>query len=342
MKIRKRLFQIFLLAFFLGGWGKTPLWPSFAQGSDLLFSKRKFLVNLPWSNGSNDGVSSAGPEWLIVDNQGRFYLESNMDFDIYSSGGKHIQRIMPFEKAKNYYGFAVMEALPSGGAALLIRLESSQEQWAKDEFEENSKPGVRLIVLKADGKIQLDKELVDPSQPHSNYYIENGVVYSVHEDGTYQILDSFESRTTKDPNFRNFAAIAYNPERWLEHIKKLPVFQSGDKTYHDVEGKLHFIKGTASSLMNRPFVEGLGPLAERNGRFYYSVVCDINQDFINEIFVEDFKKRDYGLVDLIHSNQDLHMVHGHTVFVDRKGNIFEGVGKKDGYRIYEWQLLGKK
>ncbi len=189
------------------------------------------------------------------------------------------------------------------------------------------------------GRSGRTRKLVDPDQPHSNYYLENGVIYSVRDDGSYQLLDSVDARSPKDRDFGNYAPIGYNLDRWLEHLKKLPVYQSGDRTYHDAKGAPHEIKGAASSLMGRPFVEGLGPLAERDGTIYYQVVCDKNQDFINAVFVEDSKKRAYGLVELFHSDEDLDMAHGHAVFVDSKGNIYEGVGKKEGYRIYEWKRL---
>jgi hypothetical protein len=313
--------------------------PSLAQGDALAFSKPERLATLPWADDSNHGIPLAGPEWLVVDGHGRFQLESSLDFDLYAPNGKYLRTLNPIDKSKNFYGFTTMEAMPDGSIALLARLESPQEQWGKDDFEEHTKPGSRLVVLNAEGQAQLDKEVVDPDQPHSNYYLENGVVYSVHDDGTFQILDSIDSKSPKDRDFGNFAAIGYNLDRWLEHLKKLPVFESGDKSYHDTKGALHEIKGAASSLMGRPFVEGIGPLAERNGTIYYQVVCDKNQDFINAVFVEDSKRKAYGLVELFHADEDLDMAHGHTVFVDSKGNIFEGVGKKDGYRIYEWKLL---
>jgi hypothetical protein len=159
----------------------------------------------------------------------------------------------------------------------------------------------------------------------------------VRDDGTYQILETLDPKTPQDQDFGNFAALAYDSHRWLDHVKSLPVFQSGDRNYHDAKGQLHEIKGAASYLLGRPFVEGLGPLAERDGKIYYQVVCDKNQDFINTVFVEDAKRKAYGLVELFHADEDLDMAHGHTVFVDPKGDIFEGVGKKEGYRIYEWK-----
>jgi hypothetical protein len=337
MMKKKGILKILVLTLFLSGWGEASFQPSPAHGGTLAFSKPEHLATIPWSDGSNHGVPSSGPEWLVVDGHGRFYLESGLDFDLYAPNGKYLKTLNPIDKTKNFYGFTAMEPLPGGAIALLTRLESPQEQWGKDDYEEHTKPGSRLIVLKDDGQVQVDKEVVDPDQPHSNYYLENGVVYSVRDDGTYQILDSLGPGSPKDHNFSNFADIGFSLDRWLDHLKKLPVFESGDKSYHDTKGTLHEIKGAASSLMGRPFVEGLGPLAERNGTIYYQVVCDKNQDFINSIFVEDTKRKAYGLVELFHSDEDLDMAHGHAVFVNSKGDIFEGVGKKEGYRIYEWK-----
>ncbi len=143
----------------------------------------------------------------------------------------------------------------------------------------------------------------------------------------------------KDGGFAGFAAIAPSVGQWLDHAKSLPVFQSGNRTYHDTKGQTHEVKGAVSTLMGQTLVEGIGPLAERHGKIYYQVVCDKNQDFVNAVFVEDPKRKAYGLVDLYRSEEELDMAHGHTVFIDQKGNIFEGVGKKDGYRIYEWKLM---
>jgi len=331
---RKKFLDVPVLALALGG----ALWALPNLSEALSYGKPEHLLTLPWADASNHGIPPQGPEWLLVDDQGRFYLESDLDFAVYARNGKYLRTLDPIDKSKNFYGFTVMEALPNGSIALLARLESSQEQWGKDNFEEHSKPGARLIVLKDDGQVGMDKDLADPDQPHSNYYLENGTVYGVHDDGTYRILGSTDDHPSEDKNFGAFASIAYDLEHWLDHVKKIPVFRSGDKIYHDRQGKPHEIKGAASSLMGLPFVEGLGPLAERNGVIFYKVVCDKNQDFINAVFVEDTKRKEYGLVVLMHADQDLDLTHGHTVFVDPKGDIFEGVGKKDGYRIYEWKM----
>lgn len=310
-----------------------------AQAGPLAFSKPLKLATLPWAGSSIHGVPADGVEWLLVDNQGRFVLESNLDFDLYSPRGKYLQTLNPIDKSKNFYGFADMEVLPDGRVLLLKRLESRQEQWSKDNFEEQTKPGASLLVLGSDGKVALEKELVDPGQPHSGYYLENGTVYSTHDDGTFAALESVDPRLPKDSSFGAFSAISNSLEQWMDHVKKLPVYGSGNKFYHDTKGGVHVIKGALSYLMGRPFVEGVGPLGARGGRIYYQVVCDKNQDFINAVFVEDPVRKNYGLVELFHSDEDLDVAHGHALFVDRRGNIYEGVAKKNGYEIYEWKLI---
>jgi hypothetical protein len=339
MKIRKITPKIFSAALSLFAWGGLGFLAHPVFGGTLSFSKPEKLATLPWSNGSNHGVSPKGPEWLVVDNQGNFILESDQDFDFYAPRGKYQKTIDPMDKSRNFYGFTAMESLADGSILLLVRSESTLEQWGKDNFEEHTKPGARLMVLNPDGQVRLDKEEVDQAQPHSNYYAESGVLYSIHEDGTYQVLDSIDPRLKEDRNFGQFAVIAYSLERWRDHLKNLPVFQTGNRIYHDTKGQIHEIKGATSTLLGHTLVEGVGPLAERDGKIYFQVVCDKNQDFVNAVFVEDVKKKDYGLVDLFHSDEELDMAHGHTVFVDSKGNVFEGVGKKDGYRIYEWKRL---
>ena len=338
MKNSKKNLEVFSTLLVLALGGSPALLALPALGGTLSFSKPERIAVLPWSDGSNHGVPSSGPEWLVVDKQGRLVIESNLDFDVYTSGGKYLQTLQPIDKSKNFYGFAAMESLSDGSVLLLARLETPQEQWGKDNFQEHSKPGARLILLSPDGLVKLDKEEVDPFQPHSNYYLENGVVYSIHDDGTYQTLETLDPKTPQDPIFGDFAAIAPSTEKWLDHVKRLPVFQSGNRSYHDTKGQLHEVKGAVSTLMGQILVEGTGPLAERGGNIYYQVVCDKNQDFINAVFVENIQKRAYGLVDLFHADEELDMSHGHTLFVDSKGNLFEGVGKKDGYRIYEWKL----
>lgn len=330
----KSLFRLFLLGSLLAEGLASSSW-----GDTLLFSKPERLATLPWSAGAVHGVPLSGPEWLLVDNRGLFYLESNLDFDLYSPKGNYIQTLNPIDKSKNFYGFADMEVLPDGRIVLLKRLESAQEQWSKDNFEEQTKPGADLLVLDGDGKVQDEKEIVDPQQPHSGYYLENGTVYSAHDDGTYEVLQSVDHRSAKDPSFGNFSAISNSVEKWMDHLRKLPVYGTGNKIYHDTKGGVHVIKGALSYLMGRPFVEGVGPLGTRGGRIYYQVVCDKNQDFINSVFVEDPMRKNYGLVELFHADEDLDVAHGHALFLDHKGNIYEGVAKKDGYEIYEWKLL---
>ena len=318
------------------------LWPLSAlplRAGTLVFSKPQKLVTLPWSNGSNHGVPLTGAEWLLLDKGGRFILESNLDFDFYSPKGKYLKTLNPVDKSKNFYGFAGMEPFPDGGLLLLQRLESSLEQRNKDNFEEKARPGSRLLILDQEGKVLMDKELVDPRQPHSGYYVENAFVFSVHDDGRYETLESVDSHSSLDPAFGNFATVANSLEKWLEHLKSLPVFHSSNRIYHDTKGNVHEIKGAVTTLMGRNFVEGVGPLAIRDGKVYFQAVCDKNQDFINVVFVEDSKRKDYGLVELFRADEDLDRTHGHALFVDQKGNLYEGVAKKDGYQIYEWNLI---
>ncbi len=313
----------------------TGLFP--AQGASPVFSKPQRLATLPWDDGSNHGVPVKGPEWLLVDAHGRIYLESDLDILVYSPDGKYRQTLNPIDKKANFYGFAAVEALSNGDVAVLTRLESPQEQWGKDDFQEQTKPGARLILLGPDGTAKRDVEVADPRQPHSNYGLDNGAVYSIHDDGTFEWLESFGPGPAKDAAFGDFAAIAYNMERWQDHLRSLPVFRTGNKAYRDTKGKLHEMKGALSFLMGRPFVEGSGPLAMVDGRGYFKVVLDENWNFINAVFVEDFRARRYGLVELVSPDEDLNAFRGHTLFVDEKGDLFEGVARKDGYLIYEWK-----
>jgi hypothetical protein len=308
------------------------------QAGTLSFSPPQRLATLPWSNGSNHGIPAKGPGWLMVDNRGRFWLESDLDFNLYAANGRYLQTITPLDKMMNFYGFAAMEALPDGRIVLLERMESRLEQWGKDNYELRSKPGARLVVLKADGKVEMDKEEVDQLQPHSDYYAENGGVYSIHDDGTYQLVDSI-GPPPKDRAFGDFASFAFNPERWQAHLRTLPVFRSESRAYHDINGNLHLDKGANAYLMGHFFVEGTGPLAERNGKIYYQVVCFDRAVFTNSVFVEDTARKGYALVELMASDKNPGRVHDHTLFVDEKGNLFEGVAQRDGYRIYEWKAI---
>jgi hypothetical protein len=304
----------------------------------LSFSAPQRLATLHWCQGAHPGVPEKGPEWMVVDKHGRFWLESDLDFGLYAPNGRYLQTISPLDKLMNFYGFAAMEALPDGRIVLLERMESRLEQSSKDNFELRSKPGARLVVLKADGKVERDKEEVDALQPHSDYYTENGGVYSIHDDGTYQLLDSI-GPPPKDKAFGNFASIAFNSERWQTHVSRLPVFRSESRGYHDINGNLHLDKGVNAYLMGHFFVEGTGPLAERNGKIYYQVVCFDHAVFTNSVFVEDSARKKYILVELMASDKEPERVHGHALFVDEKGNLFEGVAQRDGYRIYEWKIL---
>ncbi len=318
----------------------TILWafPWAVSSAPIPFGEPQQVATIPWSDGSNQGALSSGPEWLLVGGHGRYYLGSGLDFEVYGPKGRHLKTLHPIDKSSNFFGFNSMEVLPNGSIALLTRLESPQEQWGKDNFEERSKPGARLLILGPEDEVRQDKEWIDPDQPHSAYELQNGTIYSVHDDGSFRTLGSLEGFSPKEGDFSAYAATTYSPDHWLEHLKSLPVFRSGDKSYHDIKGNLHLNKGAVSYLLGLLFVEGAGPLAERGGRIYYKVVLDKNQDFINAVFVEDPKKKEYGLVELLRADQELNASHGHTLFVDGKGDLFEGVAKKDGYRVYEWKI----
>ena len=234
-------------------------------------------------------------------------------------------------------GFAGMEALPDGRVVLLERLETLAEQTQKLNYENRSQPGVRLIVLKPDGTVEKDQDEVDSQQPHSSYVLENGGIYSVHDDGTWELLDSI-GHPPKDAAFGNFAAVA-GTVSWNTHARTLPVFRSASRFYHDENGKLHTDKNAVFFLMGQPFVEGAAPLAERNGKIYDQVVCYPHGEFTHSVFVEDSIRKNYVLVDLIPADGDLEATDDHALFVDERGNLYEGVAKKDGYRIYEWKIL---
>ncbi len=331
-----RLLPIVWTAFCLALSGMAlGLFPVRAEA--LSFSKPQRLATLPWCKGSHPGVSTGGVEWMVVDNRGRYWLESDLDFGLYSSNGHYLQTVSPLDKLRNFYGFAAMEALGDGRVLLLERMESLLEQREKDNFELRSKPGARLVVLQANGKVKSEKEEVDPVEPHSDYYLENGGIYAIHDDGTYSLLDNLGSGV-KDGFFENFAAVAFSPTRWNGHVKVLPVFRAESRVTHDAKGNPRVEKDAKFFLMGQPFVEGTAPLAERVGKIYYQVVCyKSNSDFIDSVFVEDSVQKKYALVDLIVPDKNLGVAHDHALFVDRKGNLFEGVAKSDGYRIYEWK-----
>jgi hypothetical protein len=309
-----------------------------AQADVLSFFPPKQLTTLLWSDMSEYGVPATGAEWLVVDNQGRFWLEADRDFNLYSPGGHYLKKMNPIDKVKNFYGFDSMEALGDGRVVLLERLESHAEQFAKDNFELRSKPGVHLVVLSGDGKLETDKDLVDPSEPHSNYQLERGDVYSIHDDGTYQLLDTIGSPGI-DKAFSHFASVAFNKDQWLHHLKTIPVFHYKNQVYHDIKGNAHVDIDAKSSLMGQPLVENTAPLAEKDGKIYYRVVCYENSAFANFVFVDDPIQKKYAMIRLIDADQRTGVVYGHALFVDEKGNLFEGVAKRNGYRIYEWKIL---
>ncbi len=332
---RRKMFLLLLFCLALGGrvWGLPP----WTDGT-LTFSKPKLLAALPWSEGSRPGVPRNGARWLVVDSQGRFWLESDQEFGLYAPDGKYLRTIIPLEKSGDDYGFYTMEALQKGRIDMLERMESPLEQMGKDNFELRSKPGARLVVLKADGLVEKDQLELDPLQPHSDYYVENGVVYSVHDDGTYTQLES-AGPSENDGAFVNFATIAHDRELWEEHVKTLPVFHSENRITHDNQGKPHVEKNAKYFLMGRLWVEGTAPLAERMGKIYYKIICDSPAGFYDSVFIEDTVLKNYALVDLIAADKDRKTDHNHALFVDQKGNLFEGVARKEGYQIYEWKII---
>ncbi len=310
---------------------------SFACAGELAFSKPEQLTTIPWFNGSNQGVSPNGPEWLVVDNQRRYWLEEGTDFRLYTSNGHYLRTVSPLDKQMDFYGLASTEALPDGHIILLQRQETRSEQERKFNYENRSQPGVLLIVLKNDGTVEKEKVEVDPHEPHSDYYLEGRTLYSIHDDGTYEQLDSIGSRSI-DHHFGNFAAVD-DPKNWLAHVKTLPIFHSENRYYQDMSGKLHADKNAKSFLMGQPFVEGTSPLAERNGIIYYRVVCCPLGNFTHKVFVEDPIHKNYALIDLVAEDEDLDAANNRALFVNEKGDLFEGVAEKEGYRIYEWKIL---
>jgi hypothetical protein len=308
------------------------------QAGELSFSAPLRLTTLSWSDKSNYGFPAKEAQWLVVDSRGRFWLEADKAFDLYGPGGRYLKEINPFDESQDHYGFDSMEALGDGRIILLERLESRAEQLAGDNFELRSKPGVRLVVLTPDGKVEMEKEETDPLQPHSNYVLESGNVYGIHNDGTYAFLDSIGT-SPSDRAFKHFAAITFSPDSWRNHLKTIPVFRSESRVYHDILGKAHVDKDGPSFLMGHSFVEGAGPVAERDGKIYYRVVYDENDRFVDSVFVEDSVHRQYALINLINADPQRRGAHEPALFVDEKGNMFEGVAKNDGYGIYEWKIL---
>src|SRR5277367_3366783 len=104
--------------------------PSVRAGT-LSFSAPEKLATLPWSGDSRPGVSGKGAEWLVVDRQGRYWLETDQDFSLFTRKGRYLQTASPLDKRNDYYGFTGMEPLTDGGIALLQRLETLAEQQKK-------------------------------------------------------------------------------------------------------------------------------------------------------------------------------------------------------------------
>lgn len=310
--------------------------PSSAHSGTLGFSPPRRLAVLPWIGLSQSGVPAKGAESLVTDSQGRIFLQNGPKLDVYSAVGRYLGTWNPMGSPDDFFGFAALDVGSGGKLLLLARLESPVEQSNKDNFEERSKPGARLLILDKEGKVLADKEYLDEEQPHSVYFLYKEAVYSLHEDGSCRNLDSPTS--VPDPRLEDFARITRTSAVWLEHTKKLPVYRTSNRTYHDIQGGIHTIPAAVAYLMGRPFVEGTGSLGFRKGRVYYQVLCN-EKIFLPAVFVEDLQARRYGLVELIPPDGDLNASPGYSVYVDAKGNVVEGVAKKNGYEIYEWNLL---
>ncbi len=309
------------------------------QAGTLSFSGPRMVAALPWSDGSNAGVPSQGAEKLMVDPKGIIVLATERSLDFFSRRGRLLQTFHPLDPANNFFGYSSLESLGGGKVALLARLESPLEQRNKDNFEERAQPGARLIVLDREGKKTLDKVELDRSQPHSFYVLQDNVIASIHEDGAFEVLDRLGEKASLGPSFGDYARLAFSQDRWQSHLEKLPVYKTQKGSYHDVQNHLHRYQGAMATLLGRKFVEGTGPLAERRGRIYFQVMCDIGGRFSSAVFVEDPGEKRYGLVELIDPDNELNKTRPFTLFVDAGGNLFEGVAKKEGYRIYEWKWV---
>src|ERR1700722_1196948 len=193
---------------------------TFAQ--TLAFSPAQHLVTLPWTTDAQPGIPSTGPDSFLVDSRGRYWIEENRDFAVYSPKGHAFQTVSPLIEGESFFGFSSMEPLAEGRVALLQRLETPRERQEKINFEVQSKAGADLILLNADGTVDSKKAELDPDQPHSKYFLENGGSDSVHDDGTFTALDTL-GLPVKDKTFETFAAIA-GEARWNAHVKNLSVF----------------------------------------------------------------------------------------------------------------------
>lgn len=323
--------KLFLLPAFLilaGG--------SFARAGGIPFSGPTTLATLPWTNAAGPGAPISGADWLVADPKIGILLVSGLDFDLFSRSGRWEKTFQPLDPKDNFYGFCAAAVQGDGDLVFLERLESAQEQWGKDNFEMRSKPGVRRVVLDPKGQVLSKTEWTDPTQPHSNYWLLEGGLFAIHDDGTYDVQGT--AKTGKPGSFSLFAQLASTPDHWTAHLRSLPIFHSKDRAYHDIQGKPHEVKEAESYLLGRRYVEGVGPLALRRGRIYYQVVCDTKEGFRNSVFVEDPVHKGFALVELVPSTEDLEGTRKPALYVDVKGDIFEGVAAKEGYRIFEWRI----
>ena len=338
LRLRKTFFVI--LGLFLVS---ITLVPPCAQAAPLAFSSTRLLATLPWADDTHTGVSAKGVDNMAVDNQGRFWLQTDRDFTLFSARGKFLETTSPMDPNANFYGFTGMEARPGGGLILLERLETPFEQLEKINIELSSKPGARLIEMDDKGKRLSAKEERDPDQPHSSYVLEDGAVYSLHADGSYTRLANVDQSGAPGPAPDKKILTAFaegaDVERWNEKVKTFPGYHAESRFYHDVFGHLHVDRAAKFTLDGKPFVEGLGPIAERRGLIYYRVSCYPGDQLADWVFVQDPLHGQNTLVGGPVPTEGLNITEDHAFFVDAKGNIYEGVAKRDGFQIYEWKRL---
>src|SRR5262249_10598499 len=159
---------------------------------------------------------STGADRLVADPKTGILLINGMDFDLFSWKGAWKNTFQPLDPKGNFYGLCGAEALANGDLALLVRLESAQEQWGKDNFEMRSKPGVRRVVLDDQGHVLSKNEWADPLQPHSSYWSLEGGLCAVHDDGTFTLSQDVKGGPSKAVSL--FAQATSSPDHWAAHL----------------------------------------------------------------------------------------------------------------------------
>jgi hypothetical protein len=318
--------------------GLLSLLTTVAWAGEISFSGPLPLATLSWTDASGPGAPSSGADWLIADPKVGILLVSGLDFDLFSWKGQWKKTIQPLDTKGNFYGFCGATVLSKGTLAFLERMESAQEQWGKDNFEMRSKPGIQWVTLDPQGALISKTEWTDPLQPHSSYWLLEGGLYAVHDDGTFTAQEPKHLSSAALKALNLFAQVASAPDHWAAHLRTLPIFHAKDRAYHDIQGKAHEIKEADSFLLGRRYVEGVGPLGLRRGRIYYQVTCDSKDGFRNAVFVEDPAQKRFALIELVPSAEGLEGARKPALFLDPQGNLFEGVAAKEGYRVYEWKI----